>query len=192
MTSKNPPGWHRGALTHSQQWWRKCQCLCSTTSSMCRTPNDIELGGVHTLPTRQVLSCPAPVCPNSSERFPAQSYMVPSICTAHCALYPQEAVGPEQNSCTCVMRELPQSWQKWQCGGFRVEEDEEFAVQSPPQVSLREISWTVALRRWQSSYPVKSLQNFTNQLKKFCSIVTGSGTDIIKNLLGMAHHYSHY
>lgn len=82
MTSKNPPGWHRGALTHSQQWWRKCQCLCSTTSSMCRTPNDIELGGVHTLPTRQVLSCPAPVCPNSSERFPAQSYMVPSICTA--------------------------------------------------------------------------------------------------------------
>jgi len=69
------------------------------------------LGAVDTLPAIQALSSPAPLCPCLSPHFfkevPAQSYIVPSICTAGCALYPHETAEPEQNSLTCMMRGLP-------------------------------------------------------------------------------------
>lgn len=147
---------------------------------MCIIPSDSGLGGVDTLPARQVVPCPALVCPTFFREDPAQSYVVSSIVffiprrqlelgrtLAH--VQRESCWGSDRNYCV-------------EDSGWKTMTN----LQGSLHHSFSDQLGTVSPRKLQSSQPMIS---HSPPAQKRCGIVTSFCLSIIKNLLDTTHHH---
>lgn len=146
---------------------------------MCIISSDSRLGGVDTPLARQVMPCPALVCPTFFRKIPAQSYVVSSIVF----FTPKRELD--------LGRTLVHvSWEDcYSSDGNYCVEDSGWKNMRNLQGNLHhrlKLLGAINLRKLWSSQPTISHQP---PAQKLCGIVSSFGLSFIKNLLATIHHH---
>lgn len=140
-------------------------------------PSDSGLGGVDTLPARQVMPCPVLISPTFFTEVPAQSYMVSSIVF----FIPRRQLGLGRTPAHMWWEDCHSSDGKdgVEDSGWKNMRNLQGSLHPRlnPQIHWEQLLWESMISHWPPT-------------QKLCGIVTGFHLRIIKNLLGTTHHHS--